>query len=287
MIRKFKCKDCGTSFSSEENGQVRCPNCGSDNVDYDKMHIPYKYIGIAICIVLMMLLLSKINGPTPPNPDDNNDNDTTVVDDPKKKKTEQEIEDLGIKIPPTIKGVENLEVDDSGNYNFLVKIDHAPESNYCVVITDKVTNEVIAKSENGVFTNVPYSKNDGKYDACIVNSSSDSPLSEKTEITGFVKIESISNRLSKMELQDLINKQDPSLLGHDNKFISPVCKIKYSNFPKGAEYDAPDNLGDVFELLEFGKWASVEVATLDYDDTKHISSITLKIEEASRPNFDN
>lgn len=297
MIRKFECKDCGKRFSFEENEQVKCPHCSSDNVDYDSIHIPYKYIAIALCVVLVGILISRIDfGSLSSSITSNEGNETELpestsennyVEDNKNQEVlNEEIKSLGIEIPPTIKSLEKMELDDEGNYNVVIRIEHAPEKGYCVQILDVKTNKVVAKSSNCEFKGVPFSKNDGKYYAQIVNESTNEPLSEKTEITGFVEVKSISKKLSVAELQNLINKQDQSLLGHDNEYLSPVCKIKYASLPKNTDY-APDNLADVFEMLDFGAWTSVEVSSLEYDNTKHISSITLKVKAASQPDFDN
>lgn len=292
-MRNFECKDCGKSFSSEEKGQVKCPHCGSDNVDYSSLHIPYKYISVVVCVCLVIFLLFKIDyqslfssfSPTQENDSEMIDSisDSEITENTTQEELIQEIQDLGIVIPPTIKGIDKMELDDSGNYNVEIKIDHAPEKGYWVVITDVKTNKTIAKSSNGTFKGVPCSNNEGKYYAQIINASTNEALSEWTEITGFKKIEQISKKLSKSELQDLINKQDPSLRGHDNEFLSPVYKLKYENLPK--DYEAPDNLSDVIEMLNMEAWTSVEVTSLEYDDTKHISSITLKVKMPSRPEF--
>lgn len=298
MIRKFECKDCGKNFSSEEKELVKCPFCGSDNVDYASAHIPYKYIAIAICVVLAGILISRIDFSSLSSSVASNEveeteqlesstsEDNYFEENKKQEVLNEEIKSLGIHIPPTVKSLDKMELDDDGNYNVVVKIEHAPEKGYCVQILDVKTNKVVANSTNGVFKSVPFSKNDGRYYAQIVNEATNEPLSEKTEITGFVEVKSISKKLSIAELQNLINKQDASLLGHDNEYLSPVCKIKYTSLPKGTDY-APDNLADVFEMLDFGSWTSVEVSSLVYDNTKHISSITLKVKAASQPDFDN
>ena len=288
MEKKFECRSCGKSFSAEEKGHVTCPHCGSDNVDYARIHIPYKYIGISTCVVLAILLLFKLNISSifPSKNIEKIDEDTSVViqntDTINIEVINQEIEELGITIPPTIKGVDKIERNDDGKYNVVVKVEHAPEKGYAVVISDIKTNKEIAKSKDGSFNGIPFSSNDGKYYAQVVTSSGEA-LSEKTEITGFLEVKDISHKLSVRELQDLINKQDKSLLGHDNEYLSPVYQIKYAELPPGTE-SVPDNFGDVFENVKMGAWNSVEVISLDYDDSKHISTIMLRV-NPNRPDF--
>ena len=295
MIRKFECKGCGKSFSSEEREQVKCPHCGCDNVDYASVHIPYKFIGLILVVILAVTLLMQIDyssffsslshkWATDTTETSDSISGGGVTEENNLQEVKQEIAELGIENPPTIKSVERMELDNDGKYNVVVRIEHAPEKDYCVQIIDMKTNKVVAKSNDGVFKGVPFSENEGKYYAKIVNASTNEPLSTQTEITGFIKVQSISNKLSMSELQDLINNQDASLLGHDNEYLSPVCKIKYTSLPKGLD-EAPDNLADVFEMLDFGSWTAVEVSSVEYDKTKHISSITLKVKEANQPNF--
>lgn len=293
-MRKFECKNCGKSFSIDEKGQVKCPHCGSDNVDYASIHIPYKYIGTFIFVVLAIFLLTRIDysslfkhsedvteaehsDPTTGFESGGEENEVS------QEELNKELKELGVAIKPTIGGVSDMKVDDDGNYNYIIKINHAPKEGFYVVISDIKTNEVVAKSKDGTFKGVPFSKNEGKYLAQIVDASSNEALSEPTVIIGFVEVKSISKKLSAKELQDLINKQDPSLHGHDNEYLSPVYKIKYENLPKGSE--KPDNLSDVIEMLNMEVWTSIEVTSVEYDDTKHISSITLKVKAPSRPVF--
>lgn len=288
MTRKFECKNCGKSFSVEERGQVNCPHCGSDNVDYASIHIPYKLIGIIALLALTTIILLKIDYSNMFSEDlrqeKKSDNaDSTVVDN---LETIEEMEEMGITFPPIIIGTDKMELDDNGNYNVVVKLEHVPKNDYSVVISDIRTNKEVVRSNDGIFKGVPYSENDGKYYAQIVSISADTALSERTEITGFVKIENISHAMTARELQDLINKQDPTLLGHDNKYLSPVCQIKYEKSIQGIDY-LPDNLADVFEMLNMGAWTSVEVTSVEYDKTKHISSIALKVKVPSRPDFGN
>ena len=292
MVRKFECMDCGKSFSFDDKEQAKCPHCGSDNVDYATIHIPYKRIGIIAIVLLVVFLLVKIDfGAILPSFSSSDEETVQMADsipsDVEESRTREELEneiaDLGIEVPPTIKGIDKMELDDDGNYNVAIKIEHAPEKGYNVVLIDVKTDKVVAKSDNGNFKGVPYSKHEGKYYAQIVKASSDEALSERTEITGFIEVKSISKKLSVNELQDLISKQDPSLLGHDNEYLSPIYQIKYENLPKN--YEAPDNLADVFEMLDMEVWTSVEVTSLEYDDTKHISLIKLRVKMPSRPDF--
>lgn len=284
MIRKFECKECGNRFSSDDKGQVICPTCGSDNVDYATVHVPYKYISLILCVSLCVAFLfwADFNSLFPDKIDINPIDTPTVkadttnaTDETSQAELDTELQGLNITIPPTIKGVEKIKIDDDGNYSFIVKTGHAPEKGYCVQILDVKTNEVIAKSDNGEFKNIPYSKNNGRYYAWIVNASTNESLSEKTEITGFVKVESISKKLSIAELQDLIDRQDSSLKGHDNEYLSPVCKIKYTNLSKDSY--APVDFGEVYEMFQYNTWEAVEVTSVEYDKNNHITSVTLKV----------
>lgn len=292
-MQNFECKDCGRNFSSEVKEQVKCPHCGSDNVEYASVHIPYKKLGIFFLLLLTIIIIIKIDFKTVQSSDESFAEETTHTEvesisnrDEEELESEdlmQEIKELGIDVLPTIKGVERIELDADGNYNVTIKIEHTPKNGYTVIITDLETGSVVAKSKNGTFKGVPFSRNSGKYYAQIQDTSTEEPLCEPTEITGFVEVKKISQKLSVSELQELISKQDPSLLGHDNEYLSPVYQLKYENLPQ--DYEAPDNLSDVFEMLNMEVWTSVEVTSLEYDDTKHVSLIKLTVKMPSRPNF--
>lgn len=292
-MQNFECKDCGKKFSSDDKELVKCPHCGSDNVEYASVHVPYKKLAIVSLLLLTIILLVKIDFKTVWPSDESIAEATghTIVDtmsncDEENVTSEelvQEIKELGIDVLPTIKGVERIELDADGNYNVTIKIEHTPKNGYTVIITDWETGSVVAKSKNGTFKGVPFSRNSGKYYAQIQDASTEEALCEPTEITGFVEVKNISQKLSVSELQELINKQDPSLLGHDNEYLSPVYQLMYENLPK--DYEAPDNLSDVFEMLNMEVWTSVEVTSLEYDDTKHVSLIKLTVKMPSRPNF--
>ena len=292
-MQKFECKDCGRNFSSEVKEQVTCPHCGSDNVDYASFHVPYKKLVIVSLFLLIIIIIVKIDFKTDRPSGKSIVEETTHTEvesisncDEEELESEdliQEIKELGIDVRPTIKGVERIELDADGNYNVTIKIEHTPKNGYTVIIKDWETGSVVAKSKNGTFKGVPFSRNSGKYYAQIQDTSTEEPLCDPTEITGFVEVKNISKKLSVSELQELINKQDPSLLGHDNEYLSPVYQLMYENLPQ--DYEAPDNLSDVFEMLNMEVWTSVEVTSLEYDDTKHVSLIKLTVKMPSRPNF--
>ena len=250
-MRKFECMDCGKSFSFDDKEQAKCPHCGSDNVDYATIHIPYKRIGIVLCVFMVGVLIFKLSGLFQYENNVDADNPGPYVhptDSPSISEPDPVDPEIVHLLRPTIKGIDKMELDDDGNYNVAIKIEHAPEKGYNVILIDVKTDKVVAKSDNGNFKGVPYSKSEGKYYAQIVKASSEEALSERTEITGFIEVKSISKKLSVNELQDLISKQDPSLLGHDNEYLSPIYQIRYENLPKN--YEAPDNLADVFEMLD-------------------------------------
>lgn len=281
MIRKFECWECHKKFEADDQKWVECPHCHSDNVDYLTSHFKSRYIILAVILIPIVygaLYIKKMFDKQEKgssielvsSDDLESSNDSTGIVD---EKTLEEFVEIGGQLIATIKGEieDERSIDEEGNYNCTIDFSNVPTSDFIIVILDHENGNVIQESRDGHFKSIPYSKHDGKYYVQIRTLSGDS-LSTKTEIAGYVKVEKISNKMTNEELQKLINNQDPSLLGTDNKYISPICRIMF----KDTEGVLPEDLSAVLEYLEFGFWDSVTVVNITYDETKHISSITLK-----------
>ena len=83
--------------------------------------------------------------------------------------------------------------------------------------------------------------------------------------------------MTKEELQQLIDKRDPSLNGAgENDYLAPDYKLKFSGLPADA-VNVPQILADVTDKLDWEVWQKVTVTALGYDDMNRISSITLQV----------
>lgn len=287
MVRKFECWNCHKTFEADDKHDVICPFCKSDNVDYASINIPLKnfllsIIAIAIFSFSIYIILNGIQN-------DNRHQDPTNVDpaineeDTTDNKSDVEIsneyeEETGLTIPPSISPKGDKILNDDQTYSFKVKVDNAPNSSYTILLTDKKTGKVVAKSEDGSFTNIPPSKAEGGiYLIQIVDKKTDSLLCTPQTLDGFFPVKKVDHKLSVADLQRLLDSEDETLLGNgENPYLAPLYTIKYIGLSEDDSH--PANLADVMEK-KYMVWKSfkVEVESLVYDESNHISCITLKV----------
>lgn len=283
MIKKFKCNECKHRFDADDGDIVECPHCHSDNVEYSSFHIPsnvWKIVGgiiIIVGIVCTVLVNRDRISQKGRNDVPTSESDSTGID-------SIYIAQTGACLPPEIE-VGALDFKDNG-YTFEVKVKNLDAQQiYFVVLDPYNDNIVVAKSGTGHFEGVPYSKADGGiYTLAAFDAKTDTILCRKEEITGFIRQKSVSKKMIVQELQEKIDKQDPSLMGvGENDYISPDYTLAFVGLSKNV-INKPENLYDVFEKIEMGAWTSVKVVSLGYDDMNRISNITLKVQE-SNDNF--
>jgi len=139
--------------------------------------------------------------------------------------------------------------------------------------------EVLQKSKDGHFRDIPYCADDGhSYDFAIMDSNADTLLCVPIEQTGFIKqaIVSKEDRMTIEQLQTLIDTQDDSLKGvGESDYLAPDYKLTFSGLP--SDMKNPESWSEIFEMLDFGIWESVTISKLDYDDKNRINSVTLKV----------
>lgn len=281
MERKFECWHCHKTFVNDDRQWVECPYCHSDNVEYASWHLPKKSIYIiAAFIVVTSLVLIIV--PFIGTSDSQKDQIITLASNDSAKIQQVVIDttfinETGLSIPPSIKWGD-IVPNDEGLYSFQALVEYAPSIPYVYTITDIVTNKEVARSADGAFENVPYSNDsEWRYNIQIVDANVDTLLCTPQVISGFVKIEKVSRKMTPDELQALINKRDESLIGvGENKYLSPVCKLHFKGLPSSVQ-SVPENIADVLEKLDMEVWEKVQVVDLEYDDTQHINSITFKV----------
>ncbi|MBO4673399.1 MAG: zinc ribbon domain-containing protein [Bacteroidaceae bacterium] len=287
MIRKFECKNCKKRFEADDANEVVCPHCQSDNVEYATFHIPskvWKTSGIIVLMIGVVYGLSLVswenlfaNGgketATPP------DSDTIRI-----VLNQQYTNETGEEIPPEIEiGSRTFE---GVGYSFAATVKNLKVTDFYYAVLDPYNEQnVIVRSDDGRFKDVPYSKADGSiYTIAVFDAKTDTILCKMEQVTGFIKQKSVSKKMSVSELQAKIDKRDPSLMGvGENDYLSPNYTLTFVGLPKDAP-NKPENLYDVFEKLDMETWTSVKVSSLEYDDMNRISGITLKVQE-SNDNF--
>lgn len=279
MIRKFECKDCKHRFEADDAGQVLCPKCNSDNVEYAHFHLPpvvWKVGGIILLAAILAIVATKTirticPGPQKDEPIAERDSldharDTTYVN------------ETGLMLPPVI-NIGELVFEEDG-YTFEVTVENAPALKFYYAILDSYNHKkVIAKSNDGKFKGVPFSAADGGcYDVALMDVSADTLIC-CIDKTGFIKQKAVTKKMPVSELQSLIDSRDVSLMGvGENDYLNPDYKLKFSGLPSDA-VNVPTTLGEVFDKLENEIWSSVKVSSLEYDDMNRISAIQLTIKE--------
>ena len=285
MVRKFECWDCHKVFEADDKKDVLCPNCKSDNVDYVSRHIPYTKIALGIIAIAIVgygidFMLNEWQRFNINRHDDNLPVDTpdTSITVPEEKIVSTFVNETGLKIPPSISLDGEKKLNDNETYSFKVIVDHAPNVSYVITLTEKTSGAIVAKSEDGSFTDVPPSKAEGGiYLIQIVDKKADTLLSTPQPMDGFFPVKKVDHKLSVADLQRLLDSEDETLLGNgENPYLAPLYTIKYIGLSEDDSH--PANLADVMEK-KYMVWKSfkVEVESLVYDESNHISCITLKV----------
>ena len=280
MVRKFECKQCKARFEADDAKQVLCPKCGSDNVEYAHFHIPAN-AWKALCVVLAVLIIISVamnidwGNRVPPGGTDivKKDSDSLhIVED------STYIKETGLSLPPMI-NVGELIFEGKG-YKCNVTVENPPKVKYYYAIVDPYNNKrVVAKSENGVFADVPYSNADGgTYGVSLFDASADTIICS-IEKPGFIKQQAVAKKMTTAELQSKIDSHDDSLRGvGENDYLNPDYELKIVGLSADA-VNIPSTLGEVLDKLETETWESVKVNSMEYDDMNRISKIVLSVKE--------
>ena len=278
MERKFVCHKCNARFNADDARQVQCPQCGSDNVEFAHFHIPskvWKTLCIATAVLIIGVMAINIDWGHLVNQGENGvavADSMTVVRDP------AYIKETGLNLPPVI-SVGELVFEGKG-YAFNVAVDNPPKIRFFYAIIDPYNRgNIIAKSEDGLFADVPYSNADGgMYEVVLLDASVDTIICG-IEKPGFIKQKSVAKKMTAVELQSRIDNRDASLMGvGENDYLNPNYKLEIVGLSTDA-VNIPSALGDVFNKLDNEIWESVQVNSLEYDDMNRILKIVLSVKE--------
>ena len=185
--------------------------------------------------------------------------------------------DYSIVIPPTVEVTEPEF--DGKNYTVNVSAENVPKGMkfYYVRMNHFGDKKILQKSNDGSFSDIPYNEESGNsYDFAIMDARTDTLMCDPVPITGFVRqiIVDPSKKMTKEQLQKLIDNNDESLLGvGENDFLAPIYKLFY----EGNADDNPQSFSGIKERLILGIWDKVTVTKIGYDDKNRINSITLKV----------
>ena len=277
MVKKFECKSCKKHFEADDQHMVVCPHCHSDNVDIDN---PRRISGrtwkiiLSICSVLLVgcavFYFHKRNQTPKPTPT------TTVCPGGNGSSVGSGYTDQD---PTTVRVSEPM-WDNKSMYSVEVTAQIVDDRvKFYYVMLSHFGQKVLQKNEDGHFSNIPFSNEDGhSYDFAIKDSKTDTLLCVPVEQTGFVKQITIDDdkKMTVEQLQKLIDEQNCSLNGvGENAYLAPDYEIEFTNLPKDMK--KPDSWSEMFELIGFDICQGFTVTNLSYDEKKRINKVTLKI----------
>lgn len=273
-LKKFECLSCRHRFEADDSQKVVCPQCGSDNVEYARFRIPggvWKWallVGAVVAAGAGAYWLSNREGR-----EDVEEvlSDSVDID----ADTSDTRDTIPIPVPETITELPTLTADPleyrDGGYTFDVAVRHEPRAEYYLALLEHRGEKVVARADGKHFAHVPPSQDDeGLYDLAIFDKASGRKLND-IPVSGFQP--PVEQRMTKQQLQQLIDSDDQSLYGV-HKQIANDCSLQFTGLP--ADADRPARLADV--LMKLGiSWESVTVTSVGYDQDNRISSITFRV----------
>lgn len=272
MIRKFECKECGKKFSFEEKDQVKCPHCGSDNVDYSKFHLPrWLLLSVALLIFAVPLVIWLFR--MLPFPQEKEQ--PVILRDSVAQEFTQKSDSIylsdGNTIAPSL-SIAKKDYDASDDtYKCQIVVSYPPQQPWKVIVK-KGDGTIVAESEDGLFKKLPYSDDDGTYTIALVDKSSGSLLCEERDFPDFPKLDVVKKPWSEKDLQEALNS-DVSIV--DNPNIANPHKVVVVNKPKG-DPSPTNSLRDIQQLISQCSLTAV-VENVEHDNMNKISSAKIKI----------
>lgn len=275
MIRKFECWSCRKHFNADNQGQVKCPYCHSDNVELVERHIGlWKKLFLIVLIVSVPLIIMWQKG------NNNNQGGDNYQFKIHNHSNEQQQATIEIRQSPII--CQDTVWYDNKRKSYVIKVDlkFPPLDAFKLVLADQFGGDSIQESKTGIFRDVPPSENKGVYRVLLVmEESGDTLLS--TEVTGCVKVIQISDdkKMTQEQLQILLNNYDLSICSDpDNPYIAPNAELVIKGLTAGE--NMVRNLTGVVEKLKNGLWTSAKVVGLEYDKMGRVCRVTVKVTKA-------
>lgn len=283
-MQKFKCISCGELFEADETSQVVCPKCHSDNVTPVVKSKLNNNVALGV-ILLVAVGCGSLGGrfitkwwKGTDMPKEELVAESEVIE------QEDSIAPIGgveSNLPLTLEIVNQpLRYDNKSNtYQLTVAVGNVKDGtkvSYELWKSDDFSNpkNMVAKSEDGQFTNIQPSNNPVHSYWVVAKVMKDGMVTEKNkEITGFRKVEHIDMKVTKEQLQQMINRQDAALQGDNAKFAN---QVKFT--VKGDDY-RPDTFQDVFTQVMLGIWTSVTVTSIGYDANNRVNAVGLTVKK--------
>lgn len=280
MAQKYKCNRCGSIFSAEGQGDVRCPQCGTEDIVVVTDGNSNKKIIIAVLIFIILAaagivgytMLTKVDDskqPIPPVPD-------PVV----------EFVEMDVNIPPIINS-------DSTAYNFSV---YALLSEYIdepIKYSIKLDDGSTMTSKDGAFQNVPASASTDYTVRAFVEGRND--IDETSmKVDGFYPIipnvdpvppvppvDPVAPRVTIQQVQQWVNslktEGSSSMLvkTRGNNLVQQPVHWSFTNLKAGES--KPHDAGAVLEKFD-SEWSSLTVVSITTNPQNGmLTALTCKI----------
>lgn len=223
-------------------------------------------LAFVICLILGTLMGYEIKSPKNIETNDTLPDTTEII--PPIVDTVEVVDSLVVEEEIVINIVKDPKLEGK-NYSLQVEALHAEKYNVTYEIWDTIKVKRLAKSETGIFKNIP-GCNAGKYRVCVKDSSCDTVLAKRS-ITGFNNVEQTEEpgkKISKEALQSLINKKPLSLIRHPQVSRNITINVVGST----------DNLNfsNINSYFQYNQWESIIVKDLQYDDKNKVNYILIE-----------
>lgn len=274
MKRKFECKNCNKQFEADDQQQVVCPHCKSDNVEPANFHFTLRMwkavVGIFALLLVCIAVFSVLRCEEEPTVQE----ETTIP-----VETDSVYTDYHETVPPTVK-VSQPACNDDGLYSVDVEVKNLNRNvKFYFIMLSHFDKKILQKSEDGHFNQIPYCSEDGNsYDFAIMDSKTDTLLCVPVEQTGFVRQVTIDSekKMTISQLQKLIDTQDESLNGvGESDYLAPDYQLEFPGL--SSDIVKPRTWADLFEMIEFEQLKRATVTHVDYDDKNRIKVVTLRV----------
>jgi DNA-directed RNA polymerase subunit RPC12/RpoP len=283
MIKKFKCIACGKKFDADDKDAAVCPKCHSDNITPVKPEY-LKHIGFGLVLLVSIGAGMLVTKQCKSDMDHRGGIDLVPGTETSAEVNSEDslISKYDID-PELLKAIEiqsNKPVYDkkSKTYSLSVTAKNTPKGakvkyELCEDYNPKNNiKKVLMTSENGKFVGISPSKKDYHtyyVVASVIGSDGQAQIIDR-EIEGFDEVKPVVNRITKEQLQGMINHRDPALQGGDPRISNSVVFVTKGN-------GEADSFQEVFNNIDFNIWNDVTVVSVDYDSDNRVSKVVLSV----------
>lgn len=279
MQRKFECLNCHCQFEADDQTMVKCPKCGTDNVDIAHFHLPkgwWKWVLLIAVVAGVSFLLTRMDWKeqdtpqetiTPAEPLDTTEIigiDSCYIDEDAPK----------IDAITTVKVGKPVYADKS--YTLAFTVVDAPAQKFYVALLEHNGNQLIKRSEDGKsLRDIPASEKDGLFDIAVFLAANDSMISTAQPVGGFENRETVKEQMTKERLQALLNDPEANLTGAQD-WIASDYRLHFTGL--SADDKKPKTLSDVQTQIDM-LWDDASIADIKYDDKNRITDIYINVQK--------